>query len=474
MFDVKEISLKNMGLYALSYWRTIIITALVFAVLFPVMMFVRGLSKTDHATFTSDDKSEQLSVSAQLESVKAVADAYRQSDQIEELIRQIDTLEISRGTLKSVYLNYYIDLHGEEVPVAASIEPLYSSFINSDKFIEPLIDLVGVNIDPAVYRKYISVSVKNSSLIVLLPCLENTDEENCLLSIDEMIQEQTNDYQSTVKFDLKLVDMGSREDKNAGLMQELNEYDSRKNNLNSTIAGYTKSMTDEQINLARKLANNEMSEDEIKKLLTDQTNENNEANDSSVNSFGYKEIIKYSLSGATIGALIMMAILCSYYILSDRLHSVKELTKRAQIRVLGTIDVPNPRHSNRLDNLIRAYLSSNRRKLRRDQQIEAVLSSVSLVVKQNGLTKVCFISSLFDRYEEGLFKDIAQLFHQKGLDVEFLDDIVYNKNSLLTCADSDGLIFVEQLWRSRLSDIENEIITARGYDISVLGAVVIE
>ncbi len=479
MFDVKEISIRNMFLYALIRWRLIVIGVLIFAILSPTVMYNNDRRKADEmkSETEEDDNESQISISGLEASVKSLADAYRQYDQIENQLKPIENLELERGTLRYACVHFFIGLDEEQKAKLGSIEPFYSSYVKGDDFINALTDIMGTEIDPAVLRKYIMVTCKDTNLIIEIPCSSDTDLEKFLSVMKEMILSKMGEYQTSVKHKLQPVYEGSKEEKNATLLQELNEYDTRKNTANSLITNYAKTMTDYQVEIAKKLANGDINEDKVSELLKAESNEKVigvETTDD-VSDFGIKYVVKNAVRGAIIGLFFMITLLCAVYVISGKLHSVKELSKRGGMVIIGVLDYPTVDYSkNKLDKLIIRLLRSDRRHLNHKQQINEIVASISLLLARRDIKKICFTTSLYDKEYLVTMEELVNSCKSKGLETSFADDIVYNKDSLLVRSDTEGLILVERVCHSLLSDVENEIMTARGYDIPVLGAIVLE
>ena len=140
-----------------------------------------------------------------------------------------------------------------------------------------------------------------------------------------------------------------------------------------------------------------------------------------------------------------------------------------------TIEVPvQKKPFDKVDDLLRYYLHNNKRKLSKDQQINAIVSAITLFVEQNDINTICMSSSLFGNAEDKLMREIVDAVGKDGISVTFVDDIAYDKEALRKGADSDGLIIIERIGQSLLSEIEKELITANEYRVRVLGAVILE
>ena len=103
-----------------------------------------------------------------------------------------------------------------------------------------------------------------------------------------------------------------------------------------------------------------------------------------------------------------------------------------------------------------------------------VASSISLFSEQNDTKEICLSSSLFEKLKDDALKGIARAIEDKKITVKVVDDIAYDQEALETCSKADGVILIEQVGLSLLSEIEKEIKMAGEYQIRILGAVVLD
>ena len=474
MFDVKDISIREMLLWVLLKWRLIVVVAVILSAVTPIVINAIGQRKTTETQQESD--SEQDPISFQITNISLLADLYSQSYQIEERLKWNSQLGDDNGTLRYVVVQYYIEpeknKEGKDIVNSKTIGSMFGTFVISDSFVNSLLETINTPIDPELYRKYIETETDNDNLTIKIPCPIESDEDKLATVIKKMINDKVADSQNNMKYVMNLINEGFRDEQNEAILKERKDLNETKNKQNTLISSAIKGMSDDQIDLAKELAEGMLSEDEIRNKLI--TISPDDAGMVSQTGFGVQKVLVFALIGMIAGVLVVTVGLCEVYVISVRLHSKSELTRRAGIMVMGALEIPDSKHMTKIDELIRFYLHSNKRRLSKAQQISDVVTALCLYLRQNSITSICFTSSSYSKDIENLSFDIIEEIRGRGVESKFVDSIVYNKESLLACSQTNGIVIFEQLDKSFLSEIENEILIAKGYELNILGAIVFE
>ncbi len=184
---------------------------------------------------------------------------------------------------------------------------------------------------------------------------------------------------------------------------------------------------------------------------------------------------KYVIFGMFGGLLVTVLPLAFSYIISDKLYCSYIIPEQAGIRLLGTLEMPDARKQwgNSIDKMIIYGLHTNKRKMDKTQQLNAIVSATVLFAEQNGIRSICFTSTVL-RTAKDVMEQLASMLLNEKMEVKLIDDIAYDKDALREGTKSDGIIIVEQIGESLLTEIEKEIIVAKEYNVSVVGAIVLE
>lgn len=478
MFDVRNISFKNMLLTALVKWRLIILTALVFAVVTPAIMYklderIAPESEVPAVSSTGTDlKTEALSKEAIESDISTLADLFIRYDQIDKQLQHNGELGLDPNNMKYAYVQYHLEIPEKSAGYLHTIQTSYSLFVKDDIFVDGIADIADFGIDPVLFGKNTEVVFEDMDMIVNVPCRESINSEQLLTQIKEYIDLERTEISKIADHTLTFVGQGFTNRKNSDLTDEQAVLTSDKNSVNNQIQSVLQDLSQEQIEYAHKIAEGAVSKESISEFIDGRMMEMPADTSSASHGFGF--VIKFAVAGGVLGTILAIFVLCLGYAISDRLHSAKELSKQADMPCLGTVRLPaRKRVGDRIDVLIKDNLCDSGKGTDVKQQLEFVVASVTLHIKKLRVNSLCLVSSC-QGDNDSIIESLVDLIGEQGTDVQFVKDVVHNIESLRKCVDSNGLILVEQIGVSRLTDIENTIITVRRLGIDVIGSIILE
>ncbi len=500
MFGNREIDLKRMILSVLLKWRIIVLAAVALAVVVPLCKYVKDARTINNSaaekTVEVSDNNRELDDEP---NVILLANLFKDFNFISNSVSKINDLDINPSNIEYAYALYYIKNYEKDtennqmckleygtddtqnlVLVPDDMVMLYTNAIHRDEFVNSLLEASKSNVKSTSYKKYIVVESADNALCVKVPVLADMDRDKLLSELEKLIELNIEGYQQAKEHSLELMSEGFTIEENKDLLDDYYKWLYKQSVVGTNITSVEKSMTDAQIARAKEIAFGESDQ-----KAKDSEGDADALTDGSV---GDDQVVtdvkrvakarfstKFMLAGAVAGAFIMFCWYCIIYILSGKLSSLTEITKQAKLVLFETLEVPSAKKPfNVIDDMIRYYLNNNKRKLTKEQQIKAIVSSISLFAQQNDVKSVCMSSSLFGKDNDAIMKEIVDAVAADGISVRFVDDIAYDKDALRKSADSDGLILIEHIGQSLLSEIEKELNTAGEYKVRVLGAVVLE
>jgi len=478
MFDVKVISFRNMILTVLLKWRLIVLIALVFAVITPPVMTRldqwRAAKAAEEAKGDEgkDSKEEDPSPEVIEANISTLADLYIQYDQINGQLLGNENLGFDPNMMKYVYVQYHLEVPEENAAYINSIKTSYNLFVKDNAFVSALIDSEKSDIDPVLFGKYVTLTIEDMDMTVKAPYRDGMDPEVLLSSINKLVDGRRAEISKINGHSLQFIGQGLSEERNDALIKEQGDLTNSKNNVNNQIISASKSLSKEQIEYARKVADGSVAKDSVKEYVESSLNVTKEQVQPARS---LTTVLANAFEGALAGAILAMLALCIGYAAAGKLRSEAELSKQADIMPFGIVSLQRKkRFLGQVDERIRRSLTDNRRGQNHDQQIADVVTSIALFTKKNEIKSICLSSTLYGKLEDGTVHRIIEGLHSEGISAGYVDDITYDKNALRSCSETDGVILIEQLNRSYLKDIENDLITSQRYGISLIGSVVFE
>ncbi len=477
MYEEREISIKNMLINALLKWRMIIAVALVFAVAIPLAKYAMDQKKVQQAA-------ERVIVAQDVEdaNVGALADLYAQYNSLNEQLNQYSKAGIDPACVKYAYIQYYIApsevASGTDVTDTLLLKMaermntseddlanLYRNYLLSDEFVRPLMESVGIE-QENMFRQFLNVTAVGHNVRILMPYTEAVDVDLMISTAENLVSGKVKDFQIAGEHELKTISSGRTEEKKAELITEQYTLTYERYNINRWMVQVQNEMTEDQIAYAKQIAEGNIAEGDD--LPVSMLSVGDEEQEVSIQ-------IKYVIIGAFLGFFLMLVWYSARYAMSGKLDAPETMTALAKLRVFETVELPRKKRiCHGIDDKLLYLLHSNKRKLTQEQQIAAIVSAISLYAEQNNLKKLCLTSTRYGKLSEDVVDGITKALAGEHLDVTVVDDVAYDKTALRACVAADGVVLVEQVGRSVLSEIEKLLKSANEYKINVIGSIVLE
>ncbi len=189
---------------------------------------------------------------------------------------------------------------------------------------------------------------------------------------------------------------------------------------------------------------------------------------------------KYILVGAILGLILAAIVIIIKYVATSTIKTAAETDENLNIRILGRIEGSDRFYDKRktaLDRWLRRVKRKNKQKLSFEDSCEMVAAKIRIDGEKMGLKKVGVVVDSnvnADWMEKNDFlKEIAALTGDQP-EIEVLDNILGRPDTLHALSETDGAVLVLQIEDSRFLDIQYERLLCEGYQIPVLGAIVVE
>lgn len=227
-------------------------------------------------------------------------------------------------------------------------------------------------------------------------------------------------------------------------------------------------------NLKSSLSENESPYfEEIIDLIYNNVESDSEENQQLKASYNYRNnIVKYGIIGLVIGLLAGMCVVVLKVLYKDNLESGTELINLYGLNIFGGISVNEPKHRNFIDRALYKIRDKNDILLTDNDNYDMLVTSIKMVGENEKLRNILFTGKINSNSEKYLTVLIEKL-KTNGINTELTKSVIDNAESLYQAGKADGVILIETLGESGLSDIEKEIYVLNSHNIKVLGTIVI-
>lgn len=442
-----EINLKGLFFHVLYRWRSILIVALVGAVLLGGYKY--------------------LSMNKSAESVRSVQQAEELSLEITELNRKIEEKTKQVDDL-ATYLNesMYINLNPQGVWTGSSKYLIIADVTANETLLQ------GINPDPAdiilpVYTYPLSDAPEEELIKVF-----NTNKHEL---IDELVSTEINPNENSIKVTVKgasvesvqngLDYIHSRMDMISVGARKLGEHTlmnvGKDIVLMTEIVETTDALPGRRSSLASAL---DQYRSELQALR-----DRAEAYKTNGQSLIHKnELIRYSLLGFIIGAFLMICLYAFHYVLGGRLLGANELSEQYNLPIFGETTRSASIHNDKgLDKLLSRWELG---KTKSDGKTMAG-NICALIEERQDVKDVLLVSTLKDE-KLGLIRDALKArMEDKAVDAK--GNFLINSEAVTQASRAAAVILVEEKGVSRNKDIERMVQALMISRANVIGAIVL-
>lgn len=258
------------------------------------------------------------------------------------------------------------------------------------------------------------------------------------------------------------------------------------NTLNSNILNTQKSYTDNIVSLTSTIekAKDAFTEEEIAyyNRLTDsnlaklESEENSEENAELLE----PEIIpahvsaKYVVLGIILFAFLYAAVIAIAYVFNNKLKACDRLQNLYGIAVMGQI--PTAKQSKKPLHIVDDWLiqlwNRNKRQFTPEEATQLAAVAVKIAAKNAGVSTLSLIGCNMSCGTDSLCQQLKDYLTEAGLQVEILDNVIYNAEAMEKLNDTSAAVLVEKTGSTLYREIEEELSLLKRQDIKSLGVIV--
>lgn len=488
----REVEIKKIFWKFLFSWKMIIVISLVFAMMFPYLVYVK--SKKDFNKQKREIRAKYEIKLEQLiaEEIQDYADVELSSDDQNKVDlaiayrEQIDTLRNYKNTspiftlnpynVKCVSLTYYIDVkedNVEEIPFgyvdtrANAIGNMYKRYVTADEFVIGLLGDKLNDVGTSFARELISYSADADVFYLEIMLSDDMDAESTYSKADELIRSKTKDFSVVGDYDINLLVGDISYKRKTTMLEKQNEINTQITSTEKDLNSLLKDMTPAQVYFF----------EEVHRTAKDVEDEYNLEEKVAAESVSLEKPMirkKFAIVGAIAGAAIVFIFIFARDMFSGKLVYESDFENVYKLKKFGSIDNVNSKKKFLADRMLVDIRNGKRKALSSGEKLEILGTSIALTCNAKNINKVCIASSSTLAVGKENLEKIKEIISKNKITVEVVDEIYYDSNSLSVCADCGNVIIVEAVGKSLYEEITKEIYKAKEYGIDILGAVVIE
>lgn len=257
--------------------------------------------------------------------------------------------------------------------------------------------------------------------------------------------------------------------------------------LESSIAGYKGNFSEKEWQYYDVLLNGKVTALSVSKFMEESATDNDSAS-VVIDEGSLTEIInegitvypsvsvRYVILGAMLAAFMYVVVFFSIYLLNARIRVNDNMQMIYGIPQLGVIS--NSEKSDCflgfVDDWIVSVRDWNKRKFAKEKSIALAAVAVRMSVEKNTLQKVYLVGCDLKNNTLAVCEQLKTSLCQEGLDVDILNNILYDAKAMSELHDAQGVVLVEKAGSTLYTEIEKELELLKRQDIKVLGGIIVE
>ncbi len=429
----KEIDLRDLFFHLCYRWRSILIAALVGAILLGAFQFVRVTLVHKEGKQTKEEKQYEIDLQNYQDSVRNTKNGIRTNNKLikekndyldESIYMQLDSQNVWTASKR-----FYIKMDQsvlDALPESAQEDPadyvasVYTSTLKSKLDAGEMEALLGTS-----RREYIdelvSIGADNASNTITIYVV-GADEETVTRQMDYFVNR------------LETVSQPMAQEVGAHTLSLVNEniVSATDNNLSTKQEEINKQILDWQEALKEQRETlNDLEEEEEPKAPG-------------------MHLVRFSVIGFLLGTILLAGIYTVKYVLGGQLHGGRELTERYNLPVYGDYAKSRARRPGKgLDKLFEKWEFKHAL-----TDAEAVTGGVAALLGERFAGKKVLLTGTVSDQKLAEFAGSLQKKLGNACQIKASGDLPVNATAIAAAKDADAVILVEEKYASRLADVE--------------------
>lgn len=466
-----EIDLIELFHHCLQKWRTILLAAIIGAALFGAY---NGYKQAQPVTAPTAEENEaalnklrkgltDLEVS-EVDTLAEMYDSYVKVYEEKELYGEksirlnMDPEHVHSGASTYIISDYYDNqgIYTVESQDAGNIVALYSELLTDDKTIDAIKEATGWDVDRQYVRELYGVSSTGVSLLRISTIAPSEDECRIIIKVlEERLEQVKPQVQANAKHEIAKVNDKYFEDYSSSITDAQKAQSDTLISLKNTMRNIPNNLTSDQKAYYQEI---------IKQNYPDEIKEKE---------FSVFSLIKFIIIGCVAGAFVVLFCIALVYALKQVLRTEDDMSSLFSTRVIGTVKACDASEKKKflsgIDNWYEKKFDKKNGILPEAAAYDMIASEIAVGIEKGEIKKPFITSTSSDKAVADVVNRIAK--GTSGLTKGA--SVVTDADALKTLSESDGVVIVEKIQDSRISNIGRELELCKKYGINVIGAVVV-
>lgn len=483
--EEREVDVKEMFFQALSYWRFILIVALIGAALVGAMKYKKDVAAAEANIQAQIEEANKPEVTVEMledelsnEEEQEVWNAVQLGQFLKQRRGYIDSsvyLNLNAFKVKASYVTYRVT--GTEAVAAVADMKKYLIGLEMAKAV---VKELGLDVDAVYVQELIQIE-ENADMAELTFRIVADDRKECDALV-ESVGKQLQTYVNVLKESTEYVDIGivctevrEEVEKDDNLLAKQNEYivgfyddmktfNKCKDGFDDTQKSLYKKLTKGKYKIDNSLYETEIEPEEKEVVEIDTT-------------VNVKPSIASIIAGFLAGAIAAFALRAFLYTISKNIHGEDEVKYLFGTTVFGVVDASahgKKRLLSAVDRLLKKVKTGRKKSLSYETQLQLICTNILICCKNNGITKVHLSGSEMKKVPSVVLKTIRETLEKAGIEVSNGNGVAYDADSLMELAEKKNGILVEVSEKTSCEEIAKELNLCRQNEVSILGVVLVE
>lgn len=480
--DEVTIKIQDLILKVVLKWRLILVSMLIFGVLF------NGIGYARKSLSAKSETNQQTTVDMEKESsekeIMHALNIYRlyqfNYENIHNYLANSIRMQIDPNRVPTYTIQYLIDNHYQtEYPViqkkdtTEDIINSYMTLLKSNTILKEISKELKYEGDISYIQELLDIAYTDPDILTITIISLSQEDCNTIASVilDQMGQFTAELAAKYGRYDISLVNSEYTERFSMDLLNERQNRIGTLDSINNSSKNLIKNLTDDQKKKFYELLEKTVEENEsINEIADEQTEQ--ELSEEPVKVHVSLLQKKYLLLGMIFGMLAAAFYVVCRYIFSGKIHVKGDVTKY-DIPVLGMVYLSEPAGIfSFIDRFILRIADSSRYKFSNEERKEMILSGINLVAEKEQLKSIFVTGTSNDRDCVQMQEEICK--NSSAENTANGRSIIYDPEALSALAVSDGVILVEKLEDTTHKELHEELVLCRRYDVKVLGCIILE
>lgn len=498
MNEGRTINLKELLHYTCLKWRFIFVCMIVFAVLADGFSYMRSRQQVSNIEQQGEninvEQFESELTDREIIDTKEAVENYIIYEGVYEKYKEYNEnsvkMQINANSVSTKRLIYQISGNQE----VKNISDTYIGILPNSEICEKITQEIGWDKEIAYVEELISatnshmnvISIGEQNISNVVENNETTDEAALLtvnlISIDEescnmmgnVVNEEVTSIATKLRgiygdFEIELVSDEYCEEANRELLAEQQTCISEMNNANAIMNNVKTTLSEQQQNY-------------FSALLEEKENEIADNFDANIETVKTEDVkiqffnIKYIIAGAILGLFLSCCYTMFKFILDKRLITRCFVEQNLKCNYWGLFFESEERKKigQHIDRWINSIFMRSGEKLLPEEKLEMLCTSIKASMIKNNIEKIYITSSIDSNEVRSFLKKMEDCMNDGQIIFEIGKSILRDADSLQAFTQSQGVIFVEQMGKSYMQDIYQEIDCCTKYQVFNLGVVTIE